>query len=123
MIIELIETAMEKAAIGLYRVLYVSLEPNDYLQLGKELREMSGKKVFAQIERFHNIPVYMDVTQKSHLVLTVVNYIERMFLREKQRGKKELLSKSLKLKITVSFLLSLILNWSFVLLTVIILTK
>ncbi len=41
----------------------------------------------------------------------------------KQRGKGELLSKKLKLKIAVSFIISLTLNWLFVLLTIFILTK
>ena len=77
-ILERIESAIEKSREGLYSILYISLSGQDYVTIGNELEAMDGRRGI--IEKVRSYPVYIDVTQKSCLVMIQHNYIERMSL-------------------------------------------
>ena len=85
-LLESLEYAIEQIKEGTYKILYISLSPTDYIELGNELRAMND--VFGQIEKLYNIPVYMDVTKESHLVMVLTNYVERKFLNQRIRKKR-----------------------------------
>jgi len=78
-VLERIESTIEKSREGLYSILYISLSGQDYVTLGNEFEAMSGRR-FGVIDKVSSYPVYIDVTQKSCLVLIQHNYIERMKL-------------------------------------------
>ena len=88
MILETIENSIEETEKDIYKIIYISLSPNDYVQLGNELREISSRNFEGQIKKLHSIPVYMDTTQDSHLVMALTNFIERKFLSPKKSDKK-----------------------------------